>query len=74
MSGDISKPSLTPVDVRCGLPGCTCEKSVPGNIVKDGYAVDQAAGQSCPACGHPWDDHEILGLSKGPIGTGEALV
>jgi hypothetical protein len=72
MSGDISQPSLTPIDVRCHLQGCTCEKSVPGNIVKNGFAVDQAAGPSCPACDHPWDDHEILGLTKGPIGTGES--
>jgi hypothetical protein len=73
MSGDISEPSFTPIDVRCHQPGCTCERSVHGTIATEGYAVAPEAGSHCPACRHPWSDHESLGLSKGPVETGEPI-
>jgi hypothetical protein len=73
MDGDMTKASITPIDVRCRQRDCLCTRSVPGTIVKDGYTVAPEAGQSCPACGHSWSDHESLGLSKGPVETGEAI-
>jgi hypothetical protein len=73
MEGDITKASITPIDVRCGQPGCPCERSVPGVIVTDGYAVAPEAGPQCPACQHPWSDHEPLGITKGPVETGEPI-
>ena len=73
MNGDITKVSITPIDVRCRQPGCTCERSVPGTIVTEGYAVSPDAGTHCPACQHAWDDHEILGITKGPVETGEPI-
>jgi hypothetical protein len=73
MNDDRSDMSFTPIDVRCRQGDCLCTRSVPGTIVQDGYAVAPEAGQSCPACGHSWSDHEILGLSKGPVETGEPI-
>jgi hypothetical protein len=74
MNGEISEPSITPIDVRCRRAGCSCATSAPGNIVEDGYAVAPEAGPSCPACQHPWSDHDSLGLSKGRVETGEPIV
>jgi hypothetical protein len=65
--------SFTPIDMRCRQPGCSCERSVPGTIVTEGYAVSPEAGPQCPTCQHPWSDHETLGLSKGPVETGEPI-
>ena len=31
------------------------------------------AGSHCPACQHPWSDHERLGITKGPVETGEPI-
>jgi hypothetical protein len=73
MNGDISKPSSTPIDLRCRQLGCACMTSAPGNIIQEGYAVAPEAGPSCPVCQHSWSDHESLGLSKGPIVTGEPI-
>jgi hypothetical protein len=73
MHNDPSDVSFTPIDVRCRQPGCTCKRSVSGTIVTDGYAVAPEAGSHCPACQHPWSDHERLGLSKGPVETGEPI-
>jgi hypothetical protein len=73
MDGDSTKVSFTPIDVRCHQPGCTCERSVPGTIIQEGYTVAAEAGPQCPACQHPWSDHEALGLSKGPVATGEPI-
>jgi hypothetical protein len=73
MNGDMSKPSSTSIDVRCRQVSCTCATSAPGTIVKDGYMVAPEAGPSCPVCQHSWSDHESLGLSKGPIETGEPI-
>jgi hypothetical protein len=73
MDGDLTKASLTPIDVRCRHPGCSCERSVPGTIVKDGLVVAPEAGSSCPACQHAWSDHECLGITKGPVETGEPI-
>jgi hypothetical protein len=73
MDGDLTKASITPIDVRCRQAGCACERSVPGTIVKDGFAVAPEAGSSCPACQHSWNDHETLGVTKGPIDTGEPI-
>jgi hypothetical protein len=67
MDGDLTKASITPTDVRCRQPGCTCERSVPGTIVTDGFAVASEAGSSCPACQHTWSDHETLGCRKVPL-------
>jgi hypothetical protein len=65
--------SFTPVDVRCRQRGCLCTRSVHGTIVKEEYAVASEAGQDCPTCRHPWSVHKILGLSKGPVDTGEPI-
>jgi hypothetical protein len=65
--------SFMPIDVRCRQRDCRCMRSVHGTIVKDGYAVAPEAGSRCPACQHPWSDHETLGLSKGPVETGEPI-
>jgi hypothetical protein len=73
MDGDVTKASITPIDVRCQQSGCPCERSVPGIIVKDGYAIDQATAPTCPTCQHPWRDHDILGITKGPVDTGEPI-
>jgi hypothetical protein len=73
MDGDTTKASITPIDVRCRQPGCPCERSVPGTIVQDGFAVASEAGTSCPACQHAWQDHESLGVTKGPVDTGEPM-
>jgi hypothetical protein len=73
MNGDIAKPSITSIDVRCRRPGCPCATSAPGTIVKGGYAVAPEAGSNCPSCQHSWSDHESLGLSQGPIETGEPI-
>jgi hypothetical protein len=73
MNNDRSDVSFTPIDVRCRQRDCPCTKSVHGIIVKEGYAVAPEAGPRCPACQHPWSDHEILGLSKGPVETGEPI-
>ncbi len=73
MNSDLTKASLTPIDVRCRRPGCPCAVSAPGTVVKDGYVVAPEAGPRCPACEHPWSDHESLGLSKGPVETGEPI-
>jgi len=73
MKDDNADVSFTPIDVRCRQPNCTCERSVPGTIVTEGYAVAPEAGPQCPACQHPWSDHETLGLSKGPVETGEPV-
>ena len=61
------------VDVRCRQRDCRCTRSVYGMIVKEGYAVAQEAGSHSPTCQHPWGDHETLGLSKGPVETGEPI-
>lgn len=73
MEGDITNASLTPIDVYSRQPGCPCERSVPGVIVTDGYAVAPEAGPQCPTCQHPWSDHEPLGITKGPVQTGELI-
>jgi len=73
MDGDITKANITPIDVRCRQPDCTCERSVPGIIVTEGYAVAPEAGTHCPACQHVWSDHEPLGITKGPVETGEPI-
>jgi hypothetical protein len=73
MDGDLTKASITPIDVRCRQPGCPCERSVPGTIATEGYAVAPEAGSSCPACQHSWGDHEHLGITKGPVETGEPI-
>ena len=73
MDGDLTKASLTPIDVRCRQPSCPCERSVPGTIVTEGYAVAPEAGSHCPACQHAWGDHEILEITKGPVETGEPI-
>jgi hypothetical protein len=73
MNDDTPNVSFTPIDVRCRQANCTCERSVPGTIVTEGYAVAPEAGPHCPACQHPWSDHETLGLSKGPVETGEPI-
>jgi hypothetical protein len=73
MHDDHADVSFTPIDVRCRQPGCSCERSVPGTIITDGYAVAPEAGSHCPACQHAWDDHEPLGITKGPIETGEPI-
>ena len=73
MNGDSSKASSTPIDLRCRHPGCACTTSAPGMIVKEGYAVAPEAGARCPACQHAWRDHESLGLSKGPVESGEPI-
>ena len=73
MEGDITKASITPIDVRCGQAGCTSERSVAGVIVTDGYAVAPEAGPQCPGCQHPWSAHEPLGITKGPVETGEPI-
>ena len=73
MDGDVTKASITPIDVRCQSAGCPCKKSVPGVIVKDGYAIDQATDPTCPNCQHPWRDHDIWGITKGPVDTGEPI-
>jgi hypothetical protein len=61
MDGDTTKASITPIDVRCRQPGCPCERSVPGTLVRDGFTVASEAGASCPACQHAWRDHGSLG-------------
>jgi hypothetical protein len=73
MNGDISKASISPIDLRCRHPGCACATSAPGIIVKDGMAVAPEAGSSCPECQHPWSDHESLGITKGPVESGEPI-
>jgi hypothetical protein len=73
MNGDVTKASMTPIDVRCQHAGCLCERSVPGMIVKDGYAIDQATDPTCPTCQHPWHEHAMLGITKGPVDTGELI-
>jgi hypothetical protein len=73
MDGDTTQAGITPIDVRCRQPGCLCERSVPGIIVTEGYAVAPEAGTQCHACQHPWPDHELLGITKGPIETGEPI-
>jgi hypothetical protein len=73
MDGDMTKASITPIDLRCRQHDCACATSAPGMIVKDGYAVAPEAGASCPVCQHSWSEHEILGLSKGPVDTGEPI-
>jgi hypothetical protein len=73
MNGDSSKASSTPIDLRCRQPGCACTTRTPGMIVKEGYAVAPEAGASCSACQHAWRDHESLGLSKGPVESGEPI-
>jgi hypothetical protein len=73
MDGDISKASLTPIDVRCRQPGCACEWSVPGMIAKEGDADAPEAGTHCPACQHAWSDHERLEITQGPVETGESI-
>ena len=65
--------SFTPIDVHCRQRDCPYERSVPGTIVTEGYAVAPEAGPQCSACLHPWSDHETLGLSKGPVETGEPI-
>jgi hypothetical protein len=73
MDGDTTEASITPIDVRRRQAGCAGERSVPGTIVKDGFAVAPEAGASCPACQHAGQDHEGLGGTKGPIETGEPV-
>ena len=73
MDGDITTPSLTPIDLRCRPPGCACATSAPGTIVTDGLAVAREAGSRCPACGHLWSEHERLGVTKGPVESGETI-
>ena len=73
MDGDLTKASITPIDVRCRQPGCTCERSIPGTIVQDGFTVASEAGERCPACQHAWRDHESLRVTKGPVDTGEPI-
>jgi hypothetical protein len=73
MDRDVTKASITPIDVRCQHAGCPCERSVPGMIVKDGYAIEQASDRTCPTCQHSWRDHAILGITKGPVDTGEPI-
>jgi len=64
---------FTPIDVWCRQRDSRCTRSAHGRIVKGGYAVAPEAGSRCPACQHPWSDHETLGLSKGPVETGEPI-
>jgi hypothetical protein len=73
MNGEPDNVSFTSIDVRCRQPNCTCARSVPGTIVTEGYAVAPEVGPQCPACLHPWSNHETLGLSKGPVETGEPI-
>jgi hypothetical protein len=73
MNGDISKASITPIDLRCRQPGCSCTTSAPGTIAKEGFAVAPEAGSSCPVCQHAWSDHERLGITKGPVESGEPI-
>jgi hypothetical protein len=73
MNGEPADVSFTPIDVRCRQRNCTCARSVPGTIVTAGYAVAPEVGPQCPACLHPWSNHETLGLSKGPVETGEPI-
>ena len=73
MNGDTPQPSLTSIDLRCRQPSCPCATSAPGTIVQDWYTVAPEAGPSCPMCQHTWSDHESLGLSKGPVESGEPI-
>jgi hypothetical protein len=73
MNGDITTPSLTPIDLRCHQPGCPCATSAPGTIIADVFAVAPEAGSNCPVCQHAWSDHERLGITKGPIESGEPV-
>jgi hypothetical protein len=73
MEGDITKASITPIDVHCRQPECRCERSVPGIIVTEGYAVAPEAGTHCPACQHAWSDHEPVEITKGPVEIGESI-
>ena len=73
MNDERSDVSFTPVDVRCRQRDCRCTRSVYGRIVTEGYAVAPEAGSHCPACQHLWRDHEIMGLSKGTVETGEPI-
>jgi hypothetical protein len=34
MDGDSSKASITPIDLRCRQPNCTCESSIPLTLNK----------------------------------------
>jgi len=60
MNSDTTKASITPIDVRCRQPDCTCERSVPGIIVIEGYAVAPEAGTHSTACQHAWSSHESI--------------
>jgi hypothetical protein len=74
MDGDTTQTSFMPVDVHCCQPGCVCDRRVPGIIVTEGYAIAPEAGTQCPACQHPWNNHEPLGISKGPVDTEEPSI
>jgi hypothetical protein len=73
MHDDRPAVSFTPIAVRGRQRDGRCTRSVHRMIVKEGYAVALEAGSSCPAREHPWSDHETLGLSKGPVETGEPI-
>ena len=73
MDGDLTPPSLTPIDLRCRYPGCACATSAPGTLVTDGFAVAPEAGSSCPVCQHAWREPESLGVTKGPVESGELI-
>jgi len=71
MDDDVTKASITPIDGRWQYAGCPCERSVHGRVVKDGYAIDQVTDSTCPTCQHSWRDHDMFGITKGPMDTGE---
>jgi hypothetical protein len=73
MNDESPDVSFMLVDVRYRQHGCRCTRSVHGRIVTEGYDIAPEAGQDCPSCQHSWSDHETLGLSKGPVETGEPI-
>ncbi len=70
MNNDLTKASVTPIDVRCRQPNCPCARSVPGTIVKDGLTVAPEAGDRCPVASMPGATMNAWGARKVPSRRG----
>jgi rRNA maturation protein Nop10 len=57
-------PIIVLVDVRCRVGSCICQRTVPGRFKGRGRYAYPANQQTCPECGHLYEKHEVIGVTR----------